>query len=336
MARRFLHIKEPIPLIGHIAFGIVDRGTNLLQIRPSSFCPFSCIFCSVDAGPNSKNRQTEFYVEMSHLLRWIRWAVSAKGLEKIHAYIDAVGDPLMYPHLVELIKRLRSQGFVETIAMETHGGLLNKKIVDALDDAGLDRINLSLDALDPQKAKILSGMPWFDVNKVVEIAEYISSSLKMDLLIAPVWVPGYNDEEIPKIIEFALRIGAGKRWPPLGIQKYEEHKYGRKPPGTKPMSWREFYEKLREWEKVYGVKLILSPEDFDIVKAERIPYAFREGERVGVRIVYWGWLKNQWLGVARNRIVTVVGVSGPPPIGMKIPVRILRVKDNIFIGKSLV
>lgn len=335
MARHFFVVKEPIPLIGHIAFGIIDRGTNLLQIRPSSFCPFSCIFCSVDAGPNSKNRLTEFYVDLPHLLRWIRWAVVAKGLEKVHAYIDAVGDPLTYPHLVELVKRLRSQEFVETIVLETHGGLLSKEMAEALDDAGLDRINLSLDALNPEKAKKLSGAPWFDVNRVIEVAEYIASSLKMDLLIAPVWVPGYNDEEVPRIIEFALRIGAGKRWPPLGIQKYEEHKYGRRPPGTKPLSWKAFYEKLRVWEKVYGVKLVLSPEDFGIVKAERIPYAFRRGERVGVKVVYWGWLRNQWLGTARNRIVTVVGVRGPPPIGMKIPVRILRVKDNIFIGRSL-
>ena len=43
----FLKIEDDIPLIGHIAFGIIDRGTNLLQIRATSFCALSCIFCSV-------------------------------------------------------------------------------------------------------------------------------------------------------------------------------------------------------------------------------------------------------------------------------------------------
>ncbi|HDD34251.1 MAG TPA: radical SAM protein, partial [Thermofilaceae archaeon] len=54
--RAVFRVGPPIPLIGHLAFGIVDRGTNLLQIRPTSSCPLSCVFCSVDAGPASKRR----------------------------------------------------------------------------------------------------------------------------------------------------------------------------------------------------------------------------------------------------------------------------------------
>ncbi len=336
MARHFLFVRSPLPLLGHIAFGIIDRGTNLLQIRPSSFCPLSCIFCSVDAGPMSRNRQTEFYVDLEHLLNWFRWSVETKKLESVHAYIDAVGDPLTYPHIVELVRRLRALDFVETIALETHGAMLTKDFALALDKAGLDRINLSLDSLDPERARLLSGTPWFNVKRVVEVARFITENLKMDLLIAPVWVPGYNDKDIPRIIEFALDIGAGKKWPPLGVQKYEEHKYGRKPPSTKPMTWRDFYKRLREWEEEYGVKLVLSPKDFGIKKSPAIKPVFKLGERVGVKIVYWGWLRDQWLGIARNRIVTVVGVKGEPPLGMNIPVRIIRVKDNIFIGRSLV
>jgi len=42
-----------IPLFGCIAFGIIDRGTNVLQVRPISECPLACIFCSTDAGPYS-------------------------------------------------------------------------------------------------------------------------------------------------------------------------------------------------------------------------------------------------------------------------------------------
>ena len=48
--------ESGIPLIGCIAFGLIDRGTNLIQIRPFTGCPLSCIFCSVDAGPRSRNR----------------------------------------------------------------------------------------------------------------------------------------------------------------------------------------------------------------------------------------------------------------------------------------
>ncbi len=335
-SRPVFEVGEPIPLLGHIAFGVIDRGTNLLQLRATSLCPLSCIFCSVDAGPRSRTRQVEYMVDVDYLVEWAGRVVAAKGLDRVHAYLDAVGDPLTHPRLVSLVSSLRRRRWVETIALETHGALLTRETAERLDRAGLDRLNLSIDALDPGLARVLSGSPWFDVRRVIDVAEYIASSLQMDLLIAPVWVPGINDAEIPRIIEWALRIGAGKRWPPLGIQKYEAHKYGRKPPGVKPMRWDEFWRSLEKWEREYGVRLRLRPEDFGISHATRVPYAFRMGERVGVRVVGRGWLRGQWLGIARDRVVTVVGVGGEPPVGMRVPVRIIRVKDNIYMGRILV
>ncbi|ABL78060.1 radical SAM protein [Thermofilum pendens] len=333
MARYFLKVEEGLPLVGHLAFGIVDRGTNLLQIRPTSFCPLSCVFCSVDAGPRSTRRLTEFLVDHEYLVSWFVDVAKAKGLDKAHAYIDAVGDPLTYGRIIELVRLLSSTGVAESITIETHGALLTRELVDKLADAGLTRINLSVDALDPSLARTLAGTPWFDVNRVISVAEYIASSTDIDLLIAPVWVPGVNDSEIPRIIEWALRIGAGKRVPPLGIQKYEEHKYGRKPPGVKPMKWHEFYSKLEVWEKEYGVRLRIRPEDFGIRKARALPLAFRKGEKATVSVVYWGWLKGQWLGVARNRVITIVGVPGAPPIGRKVKVRMLRTRSNIYVAR---
>ncbi len=331
--RVLYRINGELPLIGHIAFGIIDRGTNLLQVRPTSLCPLSCIFCSVDAGPKSRMRTAEFIVSPKYLVEWFAWAVRAKRLEAAHAYLDAVGDPLTHPQIVELVRRLKGSGLALTVALETHGALLTEKLAEELDEAGLDRINLSIDSLDAHKAKLLSGTPWFDVNRVVKVAEFITSSLKMDLLVAPVWVPGYNDDEIPRIIEWALKIGAGKRWPPLGIQKYEAHKYGRKVPGVKPLSWEEFYRRLRAWEKEYGVKLVLSPRDFGIEKSRRIPYAFEVGERITARVVGVGWLRGQWLGVSEGRVVTLVGSARDPPVGSRVQAEVLRNKDNIYIAR---
>jgi len=331
--RALYNVGPPIPLIGHVAFGIIDRGTNLLQVRPTTLCPLSCIFCSVDAGPRSRHRATEYVVDVDYLIHWFKRIYELKKLEKVHAYIDAAGDPLTHPSIVELVAKLRELPFVETIAMETHGALLTEKLAEKLDEAGLDRLNLSVDALDLDLARTLSGMPWFDVRKVVRVAEYIASSLRMDLLIAPVWVPGINDREIPRIVEWALSIGAGKRWPPLGIQKYEAHKYGRKPKGVKPMSWNKFYSALREWEGQYGIKLVLSPRDFGIVRAKRVPLAFHRFERVRLKVVGPGWLKNQWLAAAKDRIVTIVGIEGDPPMGRSVSATVLRVKDGIYIAR---
>ncbi|MEM1508805.1 MAG: radical SAM protein [Thermofilaceae archaeon] len=331
--KNIVKIGEPIPLIGHLAFGIIDRGTNLLQIRPTSLCPLSCIFCSVDAGPQSRWRKTEYIVELNHLLNWFRWVVEVKGLDKVHAYIDAAGDPLTYPEIIKLVQELKSMEFVETVALETRGMLLTNKLADALDEAGLDRINLSIDALNPELAKRLVNTPRFDVEQVAKVAEYIAGSLRMDLLIAPVWIPGLNNEEIPKIIAWALDIGAGKRWPPLGIQKYEFHKYGRQPRGVIPMKWRDFYDNLRKWENEYGVNLVLKPSDFGIRKTNRVPLAFSRFERVNVKIMAPGWMRNQEIGVARSRVVTVI-MANERAVRRKVSVKILRTKNNIYIAQS--
>ena len=210
----FLMIDKEIPLIGHVAFGIIDRGTNLLQIRATSFCALSCIFCSVDAGPRSKNRMTEYMVELNYLLEWIQYIIRIKETDNIQAHLDAVGDPFTYPYLVRLVEELSKLSVIKTISVETHGALMTRKMLDALDDANLSRLNLSIDAMDKRLAKYLAGTEWYDVDKVKNLARYVAQNLDMDIIIAPVWVPGVNDEEIPKIIKFALDIGAGKKWPP--------------------------------------------------------------------------------------------------------------------------
>ena len=62
-------VKDPIPLLGTIIFGIVDRGSNLIQIRPITTCPLDCIFCSTNAG-NKELHKTHFMVELKHLLNF--------------------------------------------------------------------------------------------------------------------------------------------------------------------------------------------------------------------------------------------------------------------------
>ncbi|MEM1538445.1 MAG: radical SAM protein [Candidatus Nezhaarchaeales archaeon] len=321
-----------VPLVGCIAFGVIDRGTNVLQVRPTTLCPLSCIFCSTDAGPRSRRRATEYVVELDCLLDTFREVVAMKGCSKIEAHIDTVGDATTYPKLVELVHQLSQVPEVSVVSMQSHGALLTEKLAERLDAAGLSRLNLSIDSMDPELARTLSGTPSFDVMKVLEVAEYITSSLKMDVLLAPVWVPGVNDGDLPRIIEFAKRIRAGKRWPPLGIQKMEVHKYGRRPKGVKPMSWFKFYNSLRELEAIYGLKLILNPRDFGIRKERKIPPVFKKFEKVKVEVIAPGWLKGEALGVARSRLVTIVGAEGVE-IGSKVNVRMLETKDNLYIAR---
>lgn len=333
--RKLVEVPADWPLVGCIAFGIIDRGTNLIQVRPSSSCPLSCIFCSTDAGPSSRNRQAEYVVDLDHIIKWFKIVAKAKRSKGLEAHIDTVGDPLTYPKIADLVHKLSEIPKVSVISLQTHGSLLSYRMIGDLEAAGLSRINLSIDALDPKLARKLAGTQHYDLEHVLKMAEAISNS-KIDLLIAPVWVPGLNDQEIPKIIEYALKIGAGKRWPPLGIQKYVVHKYGRKPKGVRPMTWYKFYKELRKLEEHFKVKLVLKPDDFGIVEDARIPLSFKKGEKIRARVIGIGWLRGEKLAVdvRQERLITLVKASDIE-VGSTVLAKILAYKDNIYVAEPL-
>jgi len=135
--------KSEIPLLGSVYFGIIDRGTNLLQVRPSCGCNLNCPFCSVDAGPESTTRTTSYDVEMVYLIEAVKEIAVFKG-RGVECHIDSPGEPVMYPHLPELIAEMKKIDEVSTISLQTNGTLLNTAKIAALESAGLDRINLSL------------------------------------------------------------------------------------------------------------------------------------------------------------------------------------------------
>ena len=309
----------------------MDRGTSLVQVRPTTICVLSCIFCSTDAGPNSRSWQADYLVRLEPLLEAVEEVANFKG-GITEAHVDTVGDPLTYPHLVELVEGLSETA--EVVSIQTHGVLLREDLVRRLERAGLSRINLSIDSMNPERARVISGSDLYRLEKILDIARFIAGETGIDLLIAPVWIPGVNDEDIPRIIEFALKIGAGKRWPPLGIQKYEAHKRGRRPRGIKPMTWSEFYARLRSWEREYGIKLILSPEDFGIEPRRSLPTTMEVGEVVTVDVKAPGWRVGEMLGEARRRAVTLVNASAISP-GQRVRARVLRNRDNVYVLRPL-
>jgi len=321
--------ESQIPLIGSLYFGIIDRGTNILQVRPSCGCNLNCPFCSVDAGPESKTRATSYEVELEYLLPAVEEIARFKG-EGVECHIDSPGEPLMYRSLPELVGALRGIDCVSTISLQTNGTLLDAKTIASLESAGLDRINLSLHALDPAIARTLAGVEWFDIGNVTEAARAVAKS-RIDLLIAPVFIPGINEGEIMKLIRFAQEIGAGKRFPPLGIQKFERYRYGRAPPGIKAQSWWQFYNRsIKAWEEESGLVLRLDAKrDFGTVRRPFVPLVFKKGEKVTVEIRAPGWIHGEMLGVARNRVVSVYNCEKKSG---QVRVKIVSTKHNIYTG----
>ncbi len=332
--RRLYYITEEsqIPLIGHTAFGIIDRGTNLIQVRPCTGCNLNCIFCSVDEG-KSKTRVTDYMVDLEYLVNEFEKVADFKRKHckdvTIEAHIDGQGEPFIYPYIEKLIKKLHDKA--DIVSVQTNGTLLTKDMVRRL-EGYLDRINLSINSMDENMAKLLAGVNTYDLKHVLDVAEEIAVS-QIDLLLAPVWVPGYNDEDIRKIVEFGKKIGAGKKWKGFGIQKYVKYKFGRKPKNVRVMNFKAFYRKLYEIGEEYNEELRLYPKDFGIIKCKSLPKKFRVGEKLKLKIEMHGRLKNEMLAIARDRIIQITDTN--KKVGDIVNVKIIRNKHNIYVAEEI-
>ncbi|MBE9391751.1 radical SAM protein [Fervidicoccus fontis] len=329
---KVLEIRKPFPLIGHISFGIIDRGYNNLQVRITTLCSLSCIFCSVSAGPKS-NREREFILrDPEWLYEWIKYAGNFKS--SFHLIFDGMGDPITHKDLPEFVKAVREMKNVKSITVETRLFPANIKTLEKLKDAGIDRLNVSIDTLNEEKGKLLSGNNFYSVKKVKELIKYAHEELGIAIHLAPVWIPTVNDEDIEEIIQFAIKIGLGEKFPPLGIQKYVSHKYGRKVPGIMALSWKEFEKWMKKLEDRYKIKLLLDPKDYGLEKSERIPNGYKKGEIVKLSLVEKGLLKNEYLAIPpkKDRVFTLISRRESLSIGDIVYAKIIHDKDGILIA----
>lgn len=316
--------ESQIPLIGVIPFGIIDRGSNLLQIRPTSRCNMNCTFCSTSS--NSEIHPVNYEVECNYLIQWLKEVIKLKECNEIEANIDSVGEPTTYKDLIKLIKEIKAIPEIKFISMQTNGTLLTKELIKQLEQAGLNRINISIHSLDKQLARYLFENQNYNLNSILDILHQIKNT-KIELNLVPVWLPKLNDEEIIKLIRLAKELNCK-----IGIQKYEVTKYSRKEKKAKQTTWFKFFRNLKELEKRENYKLIQTPKDFNIKRIKKIPLVFQKGDIITATIVCPGWLKNQMIASANNRAITILDCN--KNIGDKLRIKILNTQDSIYIAKK--
>ena len=93
-----------LPLIGSGVFGIVDRNSSMLEIKPVTGCNMNCIFCSVDEGLTSK-KVSELVIDKDFLAKEAKKVIEAKNCD-MHITINAHGEPTIYKPMPELIHDL--------------------------------------------------------------------------------------------------------------------------------------------------------------------------------------------------------------------------------------
>ena len=323
---KFISRRSGIPLIGSGSFGIVDRNSSLIEVKPITGCNLNCIFCSVDEGPSTR-KIFDYVVDYSYIVEELAQLLEFKKC-RAQVYINAHGEPTLYSPLPKLVKGIAGLG-VDKIIMNTNGLFLHDKLLQELAEAGLSRINLSLNAVTPEMARKLSGTRFYNVELVKQAAFRIAEH--MELLIAPVLLPGINDSEMPEIVRFAKSVSQqSKKNVMVGIQNFLNYERGRNP--VKALGMQEFYARLRAIGKETGVNLMLDTGDFGIEPTEKLPKPFRKGQIVEAAIVCNGRYPSERLAVAGNRNILVRGCMKKE--GSIVRLKLLRDKHNIFLGKE--
>ena len=321
----YVHKYSGIPLIGTTSFGIIDRNSNMIEVRPLTGCNMNCIFCSVDEGLASK-KTSEVVIQEEYLAAEVKKVVEFKGCE-CHIIINSQGEPTLYKPLPLLIRDLRAIPAIKTITLITNGTKLNERFIDDVAAAGLTMINISLNAIEPKVAKIMEGHGQYDVEKVKKMAAYAANTT-IKVCLAPVIVGGYNDAEMEKIVMFAKEIGSS-----VGMQNYLFYKRGRNPKNAEQIPWPKFYESLEQLQKKHGVKLVLSEMDYEIIKTKPLPKPFSKGQVVKAVVIGDGRYPKEYIAAAGERIITLPDCEHSLAAAEKVKIKILSDKHNIFYGK---
>ncbi|HEY0088142.1 MAG TPA: radical SAM protein [Candidatus Lokiarchaeia archaeon] len=338
MALEIINVNEAsgIPLFGIDFLGIIDRGTNIIEIKPLTLCNLKCKYCFVRSG----DYVTNFIVNSGYLLSQVKKVVEIKGNYDIEIHIAPYGEALLYPSLYGLIKDLWEIKGIETISMQSNGLLLTDEIIKRLDDSGLTRINISLNTLNEKLAESLCNCKNYNVKKFRQNIETLLNS-KIDILFAPVWFPKKNEQDIEDIIKYVVELrnrGYSEKKVQIGIQKYLVYKTGRKLKNVHPKSWDYFYQQLAILEKKYSIKLKLGPLDFGIHKRKNISNVnYKKGDIIELQLLSKGRWKNEIIGKIEENYGIKVLLNKPLTysnniLGKKLKVKIIKAsyRDNIL------
>jgi len=118
------------------------------------------------------------------------------------------GEPMVRPGVIEFISRLRDLGFHD-LSMTTNGQMLAESC-DRLVDAGLHRINISLDSLDAEKFERVTRTRKFKM--VMDGIHAAQASRLNPVKVNAVLVRGLNDDEVEAFAELARQTGIVMRY----------------------------------------------------------------------------------------------------------------------------
>jgi len=196
--RFFERIPSQTELIDRFA-----RKLTYLRISVTDRCNMRCDYCR----PSADAYQTE---PRSHILQFeeierIVQVAAALGVNKVRI---TGGEPLVRKDLPKLIEKITAIKGITDLAMTSNATYLVKH-AQALKDAGLKRINISLDTLHPLRFQKLTGSP---LQPVLDGIQAAKDTGLLPIKLNTVLMKGINENETAELINFAADMGATIRF----------------------------------------------------------------------------------------------------------------------------
>jgi len=139
---------RPVPQAGPMADGF-GRRIEYLRISVTDKCNLRCVYCMPEEGlPWLRREEILRYEEIAEVVR----VMAGVGLRKVRI---TGGEPLVRRDLPALVRMIRAVPQIEDLSLSTNAVLLEEH-ADALRDAGVDRVNVSLDSLRPDRIDAIS------------------------------------------------------------------------------------------------------------------------------------------------------------------------------------
>jgi cyclic pyranopterin phosphate synthase len=173
-----------------------NREINYLRVSITDRCNLRCVYCRPKEGISLKGHDDILRYE--DIIRVVSTSVKM-GLIKVRL---TGGEPLIRRDFVDFAAGLNRIEGLQDISLTTNGILL-EKYARGIYDAGIHRINISLDSMNPQKySQITKGGKLDDVLRGISCADRIGfSPIKINVVV----IKGVNDDEILDFVQLAAQ-----------------------------------------------------------------------------------------------------------------------------------
>ena len=171
------------------------RAITYLRISLTDRCNLRCVYCMPKDGLQWRPRAEQLSAD--EIVQVVETA-SQGGVTRVRL---TGGEPLVHPQVVEIVHRIASNPNIEEVSITTNAMLL-ERLAQPLADAGLTRVNISLDSLDADKFRRITRGG--DLNRVwrgIAAAEHAQlAPLKLNTVI----VRGLNSDELPALARLTM------------------------------------------------------------------------------------------------------------------------------------